>query len=122
MEFGVSRQIATIRIDCKSRGRIPAGERITNLPSDRARSIPGLRVRKLAEPFAEPHRRCVGIEWVGSAALRAGPAPFDAETDRHHELMLGVLEEPIFECGVEILEAGCSHGIWSSRRSEAAVG
>src|SRR5258707_1960561 len=122
MEFSIGRYIAAIRIDSKSSGRIPARNCVTDLAGDRDRSNPGQRVGKIAEPFAEPQRRCVGIERVCSDALNARAAPLDAETDRHHELMLRVLEKPIFKCGLEVLKSGCSQGIWSSGRPEAAVG
>src|SRR5258707_11128723 len=118
MEFSIGRYIAAIRIDSKSSGRIPARNCVTDLAGDRDRSNPGQRVGKIAEPFAEPQRRCVWIERVGSDALRARAAPLDAETDRHHELMLGVLEKPIFERGVEILKPGCSHPVRSARGLE----
>src|SRR5439155_24131799 len=63
-----------------------------------------------------------GIEWVGYDALRARAAPLDAETDRHPELALGVLDEPIFERRLQVLESGCSQRVRSAGRAEAAIG
>src|SRR6266581_7192372 len=122
MEFSVGGQIAAIRIDAEGSGRISARNCVTDLAGDRDRPNPGQRVGKIAEPFAEPQRRCVRIERVGSDALRARAAPLDAKTDRHHELMLWVLEEPIFERRLQVLETGRSQRIRSAGWAETAIG
>jgi hypothetical protein len=40
------------------------------------------------------------------------PPPLDAEPDRHHELMFGVFEDPVFERSVEVLESVGACGRW----------
>ena len=69
---------------------MPARNGIADLAGDGDRPDPGQCVRKIAEPFAEINRRRVGVERLRANALRARSAPFDAEADRHHELMFGV--------------------------------
>src|SRR6266481_875570 len=122
MEFGVSGQIAAIGVDAESRRGASGRDRVTDLPRDSDGPKRGQRVRKVAQPFSEPQRRCVGVEWVGSNAFRARAAPLDAETDRHNELPLGVLDDPIFERRFQVLKSGCSQCIWPAGRAEAAIG
>src|ERR1035437_4682519 len=107
MEFSVDRWIAGIRINSKCSGRISARDRVT-LAGDCDWSNPGQRVGKIAESFAEKYCRCVSIEWVCSDAPPARPPPFDAETDRHHEFMLRVLEDTVFKGRIEVLKSVCS--------------
>src|SRR5205823_1682261 len=77
---------------------------IANLAGDGDGSDPGQRVGEIAETFAEKHRRRVGIERIGSDAGRTGPSPFDVKADGHHEFVLGVLEQPVLEGGLQILK------------------
>src|SRR5712671_1152999 len=122
MEFSVGNGIAGIRIDAESSRGVSARDRVAHLPRDGDRSNPGHRVRKITEPFSEPQRRCVAIERVCSGALRARPTPFDAETDRHHELMFGVLEDAVFKGRLQVLKSTCSDPGKSSGWAEAAKG
>src|ERR1700716_1223456 len=45
------------------------------------------------------------IERLGADAFGTGPAPLDAHTDGHHELMLRVLVNTVFEGRIEILKS-----------------
>ena len=50
------------------------------------------------------------IEPLRADALGTGAAPLDAHTDRHHELMLRILVDAVFEGRIEILKSirsGC---------------
>src|SRR6267378_7590727 len=47
--------------------------------------------------------------------LPSRATPLHAEPDRHHKLMFGALEDPIFERGVEVLESVGSRGRWIHR-------
>jgi len=105
IEFSVRSWIAGIWINSKSSGRAPARDRITNLSSNGDRPNPGQCIRKIAEAFADIQGRGVDIERLRTNALRARPTPFDAETDRHDELMGRVLEQAIFEGRLQILKS-----------------
>src|SRR5258708_15178974 len=110
VELGVNGRIAGIRIDSKSYREIFLWDRVTDLARDRDWSDPGQRVRKIAEPFAEIQVRRVVMERLRANAFGAGAAPLDAETHRHHELMLRTLEEAVFGRRIEVLKslgAGC---------------
>ena len=104
MKLGIGGDIATIRVDAEGRGRVTPGNGISDLPRDCDRPNPGQGIGKISEAFAEVDRRRVGVELIGAHAVRTCTAPFDAEADRHHELMFDILEQPVFERGLEVLE------------------
>ena len=122
MKFGIDRRIAAVGIDAERRGRMPAGDRVTDLAGDRDRPDPGQRIRKIAETFAEIDRRRVGVERIGADARDAAAAPFDGETDRHHELMLRIPVDAVFERGLPVLESAGAGSGRTARPTEKAVG
>src|SRR5450631_3597971 len=121
MKFSIDGRVAAVGVDARDGGRAPARDRVTDLAGDRDGPYPGQRVGKIAEAFAEIDRRRVRIEGVSADASRARPAPFDAETDRHYELVGRILDDPIFERGLKILKTVRSHPRRSARRAEMAI-
>src|SRR5665647_2855138 len=122
MIFGIDRRIAAVGIDAEGAGRVPARDRVTELAGERDRPDPRKRIRKIAETFAEIHGRCVGIEGIGADAGRATAAPFDGKADRHHELVLRVPVDAVFERGFPVLESIGARPGRASRPTEQTVG
>src|ERR1700730_7414851 len=58
------------------------------------------------------------IERLRTDAFGAGAAPFDADADRHHELMHGVPEYAVLERGVQVLKSVGSRCRWIHRAEE----
>jgi len=66
--------------------------------------------------YADPLALMRELRAMGAAnALRARPTPFDTEAHRHHELMFGILEDAVFERGLQVLKSACSHRGRSAR-------
>ena len=115
MKFCIGRQITAVWIDAESCGRTPCGDGVADLPGDGDGSNPRQCVGKIPEPFSEPNRRRVCVKRVGSNALGARSTPFDTEAHRHHELMLWILKDAVFERGLQVLKSACSHRGRSAR-------
>ena len=122
MKFGIGCCDAAIRIDAECGGRVSTRDGVPDLSGDRDRSHPGKRVRKIAQSFAEINGRRVGIEGICADARRTCPAPFDGKTDRHHELMRGVFQDPVLERGLKVLEPVRSRAGRATGWAEPAVG
>src|SRR5262245_611196 len=112
MKFRIGGYIAAVGIDARGGGRSSAGDGVADLAGDGDRPDPGQRIRKIAKAFAEIDIRDVGVERLRADIRSARATPLDAEADGHHELMFGVLEDPIFEGGVEVLESIGSRYSW----------
>jgi hypothetical protein len=104
MELGVDGLIAGVRIDAERRVEIPRRDGIADLAGDRDRPDPGERIGQIAQAFAKIDIRDVGVEGFRAHICGSRAAPLDTEANRHHELMLGALENPVFEGGIEVLE------------------
>jgi hypothetical protein len=131
IEVGIYHLIAGVRIDTERRDRALAGGRITDLAGDCDGPDPGQRIGEIAKSFAEIERRRVDVEGFRRDIGSAGATAFDAEPDRHHEFMRGVLENAIFERGLKILKAvgsGCrridrgEEGIGRAERDREILG
>lgn len=122
MKFGIGGHLARVGIDAEGRGGSPARDGVADLSGDRDGTQPGQGVGQVAKTFAEIDGRRVGVERIGSDAIGAGAAPFDAQPERHNEFMLRVLEDPILESRIEILKSVSADPGGPARRTEDAVG
>jgi len=122
MKLGIDRDIAAIGVDSEG-GRGASGRNgIANLAGNGDGPDPGQRVREIAEPFAEIQRRRVGVERVSTDAGRTRSTPFDTEADGHHKFVVRVLEHPVFEGRLQILEPVGAKTGGPARRTETRVG
>src|SRR5581483_6771032 len=89
-------------------------------PRNRERSRETQRVRQVAKSLSEVEGGHIMAESFGADALRAAAAPFNAEPGRHDELVLDILIQPVFESGLQVLEAARPGAQRAARRAETA--